>query len=122
LVTYEADSIAGLKQAFKESVDDYIETCAEIGKDPDKPMSGSLNVRIGQELHKKVHLKSKELDVSLNEVFKIALENYFEPAPKQQIHFHITSKPTSHKFDYIGSREHLDSLVTKTFKKPSVMH
>lgn len=34
LVTFEGTSVSGLKKAFRESADDYIETCKEIGKTP----------------------------------------------------------------------------------------
>ncbi len=34
LVTFEADSVAKLKKAFKESVDDYIKDCEQSGKNP----------------------------------------------------------------------------------------
>jgi predicted HicB family RNase H-like nuclease len=73
LVTYEAETPAELEKVFKESVDDYIETCELLGKQPDKPMSGTFNVRVGPDLHKKLYIKSKEKDVSLNDVVKTLL-------------------------------------------------
>jgi predicted HicB family RNase H-like nuclease len=36
LVTFEGDSLAGLKKFFIEAVDDYLETCKEMGKSPDE--------------------------------------------------------------------------------------
>jgi len=33
-VTYEASAVDELKEAFAESVDDYLQTCAEIAKEP----------------------------------------------------------------------------------------
>ncbi len=44
LITYEAETLKTLEQAFQESVDGYLESCAELGK---KPIS-----------HSKVHLMS----------------------------------------------------------------
>jgi predicted HicB family RNase H-like nuclease len=35
-VGYHADSVAGLREAFCEAVEDYLETCAAIGKQPQK--------------------------------------------------------------------------------------
>ena len=35
LVSYDGTSITEIKQAFEEAVDDYFETCAEIGKKPE---------------------------------------------------------------------------------------
>ena len=33
-VSFHADTVADLKAAFREAVDDYIETCGRIGKSP----------------------------------------------------------------------------------------
>jgi len=33
-VSFHAESIEGLRAAFREAVDDYLETCAKIGKPP----------------------------------------------------------------------------------------
>lgn len=52
LVTYEAESLKQLEQEFKTSVDDYLAFCAERGKEPNKPLKGSFNVRIAPELHR----------------------------------------------------------------------
>lgn len=35
VITFQAQSGAGLKEAFRESVDDYLEFCAERGDEPD---------------------------------------------------------------------------------------
>ncbi|MET5490558.1 type II toxin-antitoxin system HicB family antitoxin [Klebsiella variicola] len=90
LITYEADSLPGLKNAFEEAVDDYLETCSEIGKNPDKPMSGTFNVRIGEILHKQVYIASKNQGVNLNEFIKRAIEEKL--AAKKEIHFHFERK------------------------------
>lgn len=37
LVTYEADSMADLWKAFIGAVDDYLKTCKELARDPQKP-------------------------------------------------------------------------------------
>ena len=34
LVTFESDDAAGLKEEFESAVDDYLEFCKEVGKDP----------------------------------------------------------------------------------------
>ncbi len=51
VVSFEGDSVKSLKESFHLMVDDYIETCKEIGKLPQKPFKGSFNVRIKPELH-----------------------------------------------------------------------
>jgi len=37
-VGFHADSVEALKEAFHEAVDDYVATCAKIGKDPQNPI------------------------------------------------------------------------------------
>jgi predicted HicB family RNase H-like nuclease len=53
VVHYEADSPAELLDAFRGSVDDYLEWCEESGQAPEKPYSGKFNVRLGQDLHRR---------------------------------------------------------------------
>ena len=40
VITFEGESLSDAQQAFRESVDDYLEWCREDGKEPDKPYSG----------------------------------------------------------------------------------
>ena len=75
LVTYEAETVADLEAEFKSSIDDYCETCKKLGREPMKPFKGSLNVRIGQELHKEVALHAAFSGISLNEYIKLAVQN-----------------------------------------------
>jgi len=35
LVMFESNTASGLKRAFEEAVDDYLETCLRLGKTPD---------------------------------------------------------------------------------------
>jgi len=37
-VSYHAETKPELQKAFEEAVDDYIETCAKVGKEPQKPV------------------------------------------------------------------------------------
>lgn len=73
LVTYEASNPTQLKEVFQDAVDDYLETCEMLGKEPDKTMSGSFNIRVGSELHKILYLKARENNVSLNDMVKSLL-------------------------------------------------
>lgn len=73
-VTFEGSSVDELKQSFEDSVDDYLETCKELGKKPNKTYKGSFNVRVSSSLHKRVVMLAKSQGVTLNEVVKTALE------------------------------------------------
>ncbi len=76
LVTYEAEIPAELKKEFEAAVDDYIETCATLGRKPQKPLKGQFNVRIPSGLHKAATLRALSDGVSLNDVVVRALEGY----------------------------------------------
>ena len=52
-VNFEYADIQNVEKEFHEAVDDYLEFCKEVGKEPDKEYKGSFNVRISLELHKK---------------------------------------------------------------------
>lgn len=52
VVTYEATTLKALEQEFKTSVDEYLRTCEELGREPNKPCKGSFNVRTGESLHR----------------------------------------------------------------------
>lgn len=76
LVTYEADTPAGLQAAFEAAVDDYIETCQQLGREPQRAFKGLFNVRIAPELHRAAALRAVHDGVALNEVVARALDCY----------------------------------------------
>ncbi len=67
VVTFQGKSVDELSQAFRGSVDDYLEFCEERGEEPDKPFSGKLMLRLSPELHRKVYTSSKKEGKSLNQ-------------------------------------------------------
>ena len=66
-VGFHADNVEELRTAFRESVDDYIETCAKIGKSPEKPYSGKVMFRIDPEVHARAARAAELAGKSLNE-------------------------------------------------------
>lgn len=73
VVGFHADSVEELKAAFREAVDDYIRTCAEIGKAPQKPYSGRVMFRIAPEVHARAAVAAELAGESLNEWAEKAL-------------------------------------------------
>jgi predicted HicB family RNase H-like nuclease len=92
LVTFEGGSVRELKKAFHEAVDDYLETCAEVGKDPDKTYKGTFNVRISTDLHKAAAVYAAVNNISLNDFVKTA------------IHYALSHKADLNKKIAAGSR------------------
>src|SRR5580693_7396635 len=70
LVTFEGTSVKELKKAFHEAVNDYLETCKELGKEPNKTYKGTFNVRITTDLHKAAALFASLNNISLNDFVK----------------------------------------------------
>lgn len=66
VITFQGTSVKELKKAFKESIDDYLEFCADRGEEPEKPFSGNIVIRIDPELHKKLAIQAKKKKKSLN--------------------------------------------------------
>ena len=71
LVTFEAETLKQLEIAFKASVDEYLASCAALGKQPDQPFKGTFNVRISPELHRQAVLAAR--DSSLNAFVSAAI-------------------------------------------------
>lgn len=78
LVTYEGTDAKGLKAAFREAVDDYLQLCESEGRAPDVPLKGSFNVRPGRELHRRAMLLARRRGINLNTVVSDALLRYLE--------------------------------------------
>jgi predicted HicB family RNase H-like nuclease len=66
VITFQADSVADLIRSFHESVDDYLDFCAERGEEPDKPFSGQFVTRLEPEVHRLVSLAASTAGMSLN--------------------------------------------------------
>lgn len=73
LVTFEAKEVGDLVNSFHEAVNDYIETCKQVGKQPEKTYKGSFNIRVSPELHRDAAITAKEKSVTLNDFVKTAI-------------------------------------------------
>jgi predicted HicB family RNase H-like nuclease len=79
VITFEGTTVDEIQQAFRDSVDDYLDFCAQRGESPEKPFSGKFVVRLPAELHRKAYIQAKLADKSLNswvaEVLQSALQD-----------------------------------------------
>ena len=66
VITFQGKTVAELKRAFHESIDDYLAFCKERGEEPNKPFSGHFVTRIPPELHRQVNLAASISGKSLN--------------------------------------------------------
>ena len=67
VITFQGKSVDELQQAFRDSIDDYLDLCQERNEEPDKPFSGRLMLRLPSEIHRRVYVGAKKEGKSLNE-------------------------------------------------------
>lgn len=82
VITFQGTSIDELEQAFKDSVDEYLDFCRELGRDPEKPFSGRLVLRLPPETHEKASLEAKSNGMSLNAWINAEINQQIESHPK----------------------------------------
>jgi predicted HicB family RNase H-like nuclease len=71
---FTGKTVEELKTAFADTIHDYQNWCKAEGKEPDKPYSGTLSLRIAPELHRRVASKAAQEGKSINAVIGEALE------------------------------------------------
>lgn len=74
-VTFEGETVDGLKAAFKDAVDFHIELCEKTGERPKKSYSGKVLLRLPNSLHEKIAEAASLSGKSLNEWGKDVLES-----------------------------------------------
>ena len=67
-------TVEELKAAFVDTIEDYRDWCKAEGKEPEKPFSGTLSLRIAPELHRRVAMLAAREGKSINAVIGEALE------------------------------------------------
>jgi predicted HicB family RNase H-like nuclease len=92
MITFQGQSVAEAVDAFRESVELYLRTCAEQGLEPERPYSGSIAVRTTPRVHRALVALAKARGQSLNElvarvltraVRHAGLETSASPGPEQ---------------------------------------
>ena len=74
VITFQGRSVAEIKKAFRESVDDYLQFCEARGEEPDKPFSGKLMLRMAPGLHRALAVAARREKKSLNSLIVEKLE------------------------------------------------
>ena len=84
LVCFHSESACEIVKEFHNAVDEYLAICKHQGKEPNKPYSGTFNVRISPELHRQLSVKAKEDNRSLNFEVELAIEQYINKGGEQE--------------------------------------
>jgi len=67
VVGFHGASVAELRTAFEEAVDDYLATCEKLNRAPQKPYSGRLMLRVSPEIHAAVAAAAQVSGKSINQ-------------------------------------------------------
>jgi predicted HicB family RNase H-like nuclease len=51
IIGFHGETIAEAMECFHAAVDEYLEDCQRLGKDPNKPYSGKFSLRLSPKLH-----------------------------------------------------------------------
>ncbi|ACP22455.1 conserved hypothetical HicB-like protein (plasmid) [Sinorhizobium fredii NGR234] len=82
VIGFQGDSVAEIKKAFHEAVDDYLETCRKIGKESQRAYSGKIMFRVAPDVHRRAALAAELSGKSLNqwaeEVLQEAADHFAE--------------------------------------------
>jgi len=76
VITFQGSTVAEIKKAFRESIDDYLEFCKERNEEPEKPFSGKFNLRLDPELHRQVSIVARQHKMSLNQWIAEAIKHH----------------------------------------------
>lgn len=74
VIGFHGESVAELRSAFEEAVEDYLETCRKLGKEPNRPFSGQFRLRLQPELHARAAMAAESHGKSLNTWVADAIE------------------------------------------------
>ncbi|OGT70280.1 MAG: DNA repair protein [Gammaproteobacteria bacterium RIFCSPLOWO2_02_FULL_57_10] len=74
VIGFHADSVTELRAAFEEAVDDYLEACEKLNREPQRPYSGKLMLRIDPGIHAKAAMRAEAEGKSLNSWAQEALQ------------------------------------------------
>ncbi|HEU5116040.1 MAG TPA: type II toxin-antitoxin system HicB family antitoxin [Isosphaeraceae bacterium] len=79
VVTFQGETVAEAMQAFRDSVDDYLDFCKSLDRSPEKPFSGKFVVRVEPEVHRVLAMRAQVEGVSLNNLVSQGLSRLADP-------------------------------------------
>lgn len=66
VITFQGTNVKELRVAFEDSIEDYLEFCAERGEKPEQPFSGRLTVQLSPEQHRNIILAAEKAGKEVN--------------------------------------------------------
>ncbi len=71
---FHGTSVHELVESFHNSIDNYLDYCAQCGKKPEKEFRGVFNVRIKPEMHRCAALEAAKEGVTMNQFVSEAIQ------------------------------------------------
>ncbi|MCL2138280.1 MAG: type II toxin-antitoxin system HicB family antitoxin [Treponema sp.] len=66
VIGFHANSVKEIRKVFQETVDDYLASCKKVGREPNKPYSGKITLRLPPGLHAQLAIRAEADSSSLN--------------------------------------------------------
>lgn len=79
IISFQGETVAGLRAAFEHAVKDYLAECKESGVPPEKPASGKLLLRVPPEIHGRALVAAQSAGKSLNQWATEILRHAVQP-------------------------------------------
>jgi predicted HicB family RNase H-like nuclease len=83
-ITFHGRTVTEAWDAFRDSVDDYLAFCKELGVEPEKPFSGNILVRVTPETHRRLSLRAQLRGISVNALITRTLDRAVGRDPVQR--------------------------------------
>jgi len=77
-IIYDGYSVDDLRKNFQDAVNEYLNICSKMGKEPEKAYKGTFNIRIGPALHKELAMYSALNGKTLNSTVEEAIRSYLD--------------------------------------------
>jgi predicted HicB family RNase H-like nuclease len=97
VITFQGRTVAEARQAFEDSVDDYLNWCAELGRQPEKPFNGKIMLRVAPAIHRSLSLLAESRSTSINSLAVEALEQLTRKFDSEIPKGEIEPRPASSK-------------------------
>jgi predicted HicB family RNase H-like nuclease len=97
VVTFQGRSLDELRREMAESIEDYLEFCAEVGKDPERPYRGEFLVRTTPELHRAAAQQAEASGMSLNAWVEATIASVVKEQPHVARRHRGAAKPTARR-------------------------
>jgi len=76
VVTFQGESVKELRKALEDSVEDYLEFCAERSEEPERPFSGKFLIRTTPTVHRELSTYARRKQLSLNSLVNMLFDKF----------------------------------------------